>query len=170
MDNRCFRLHKTCQPSAPIRKRGPASSQLPATRVLALEAKLDGLTSLLQLQSAQSTPSPLPPPTAALAPGEAVWTLTLFRQHCLAFFPVVAITESATPQQIQQEKPLLWAAIAAVATPSAAQHRRLSLQMRELIGREAHVKGTCCIDFLLAVMVYTAWYEPRHEPDHSQTD
>ena len=143
MKDRCLRLNKTCLPSAPVRKRSPPSSRLPATKVIAtLEAKLDGLTSLLQqaqLPPAQTTPPPLLPPTVELEPDEAVWTLTLFRRHCLAFFPVVAIADSVTPQQLQQEKPLLWTAITTVATPSAAQHRRLSLQMRELVGREAHV-------------------------------
>jgi hypothetical protein len=159
-----------------MRKRQQASRL--SSQVHALEARLNSLTSLLsqnqaQLpspvemlpgcpesilneralseQTIQSEPSPFSPSI-----DDDELTLTLFQRHFLPFFPLVVLDTTAA--QLQQDKPLLWTAIAAVATPCASRQRLLSLQMRQVVAQEAFVKGTCSLDFLLAVMVYSMWY------------
>ncbi|OJJ45998.1 hypothetical protein ASPZODRAFT_142635 [Penicilliopsis zonata CBS 506.65] len=169
---RCLRLNKECIPSAPMRKRRPGSS-VAAGKVQALEAKLDSLASLLQTQTLHTLPQALQTPASTSSqptgqPGQpaesADQTLALFNRLFLFFFPLVRL-ENTTAAQLQQERPLLWAAISAVATPCVARQRSLSLQMREVIAREAYVKGTCSLDFFNAVTVFAVWDRHRNHND-----
>ncbi|OJJ42586.1 hypothetical protein ASPZODRAFT_125305 [Penicilliopsis zonata CBS 506.65] len=169
---RCLRLHKTCTPSPPLRRQQPIS-RLSVGHVHALEAKLDSLASLLsqcqpQLQSPAETLPECPEPSPLSPATDDELTLTLFQRHFLPFLPLVVLDTTAA--QLQQDKPLLWAAIAAVATPCASRQRQLSLQMRHIVAREAFVKGTCSLDFLLALMVYAVWDRHREHKEALATN
>jgi hypothetical protein len=90
---------------------------------------------------------------------EAESYLNKFRTEFVKHLPFIVISPTMTAHQLHQERPILWVCIMAAASSNSTQQIALSKEVRELLGREAYVKGTRNIDFLLAVLVYAAWYE-----------
>jgi hypothetical protein len=85
--------------------------------------------------------------------------LTKFRTHFVKQLPFVIIPHSTTAQQLRQERPILWLCIMALAANQAAQQINLSRELRTTFGQEALVEGRKSMDLLLAVLVYTTWYD-----------
>ncbi|KAL4746154.1 hypothetical protein BDW72DRAFT_207597 [Aspergillus terricola var. indicus] len=94
-----------------------------------------------------------------LAPSadEASSYLDQFRRKFIHNLPFLVVPPSTTAQQLYQDRPLLWLSIMAVVSTWTAQQMALSKEVRAIFDREAYVEGTRNLDFLLAVLVYTAW-------------
>ncbi|KAL4901454.1 hypothetical protein BDW74DRAFT_181742 [Aspergillus multicolor] len=95
----------------------------------------------------------------SLMPGadEANPYLDRFRREFIHYFPVIVISPSMTAERLRQDRPLLWLSIMTVASTRTAQQVALSKKTRSVFEREAYGEGARNIDFLLAVLVYTAW-------------
>lgn len=98
-------------------------------------------------------------PLSALRPGveDAESFLDKFRTDFVKHLPFVVISPTLTSRELQQERPILWLCIMAVASSSATQQIALSKEVRATIGREAFVEGTKNMDILLAILVFAAW-------------
>ncbi|KAL4732986.1 hypothetical protein BDV11DRAFT_214568 [Aspergillus similis] len=96
-------------------------------------------------------------PPLVLSADEASSYLDRFRREFIHNLPFLVVSPSTTAQQLYQDRPLLWLGIMTVASTRTAQQIALSKEVRAIFGREAYVEGTRNMDFLLAVLVYTAW-------------
>ncbi|KAJ8096588.1 fungal transcriptional regulatory protein, N-terminal [Lipomyces tetrasporus] len=88
---------------------------------------------------------------------EAELYVDRFHNQFLANLPFFTVSSLMTAQQLRLESPLLWLSIMTVGSTRSIQQIGLSNEVRSIFGREAYVKGTRNMDFLLAVLVYTAW-------------
>lgn len=178
---RCYRMVKDCQPSPPVRKRrsGPAVS-----KVDRLEGKVDEAAMLVRgsssgcagdstggggdveqpdypLPDVSSLPPQIVPSTTHLAseitPLEAQFYLDRFRTGFVPYLPFVIITASTTAEQLRLSSPILWLCIMTVASNNTTTQTRLSMKVREMLGREIFVKGTRNLDILQGILVYAAW-------------
>lgn len=85
--------------------------------------------------------------------------LNRFRTDLVKYFPFIVISPSMTAHELRQQRPMLWTCIMTVASSSSTQQIGLSKEVRRILGQEAFVKGTRNMDLLLAILVYSAWYE-----------
>ncbi|KAH8801793.1 hypothetical protein F5884DRAFT_847663 [Xylogone sp. PMI_703] len=111
------------------------------------------------IRESQFIPTILCPSISALqfSTEEAESYLNRFRTDFITYFPFVVILPSMTSHNLRQERPTLWTCIMAVASNNSKQQKLLSEEVREILGREAYVKGTRTIDLLQAILVYTTW-------------
>ena len=96
-------------------------------------------------------------PVVEPGPEEAEAYLNIFREDFIKNLPCIVIPPSMTAHQLRQERPILWMSIMTAASNNTTQQILFSKQILETFGKEAYVEGTRNMDFLLAVLVYSAW-------------
>ncbi|KAL4738265.1 hypothetical protein BDV11DRAFT_190010 [Aspergillus similis] len=121
------------------------------------EATLAGPLSVSPGEGSTGQQAILIHPFLAPSADEASSYLDRFRRDFIHSLPFLVVSPSMTAQQLYQDRPLLWLSIMTVASARTAQQIALSKEVRAIFGREAYVEGTRNMDFLLAVLVYTAW-------------
>lgn len=95
--------------------------------------------------------------SAWLHPNDAKEYLETFRTQFLQFLPFVYVSDSTTPQWLQQERPFLWLCITAICTKSPAQQDVLGGRIRDVIAREVVAEGERSIDLLLGLLAFIIW-------------
>lgn len=91
---RCFRLHKDCQPSVPNRKR--SQKKVPGSRTAHLEEKLDDLVSLIRSQTAVRGPNESPPVPTPSTLGQSTSDATALPSISSGSTPNTAGTSAVT--------------------------------------------------------------------------
>jgi hypothetical protein len=90
-----------------------------------LEALLDPFLELPTNSTNASTPEPSDAPIAA--------RFETFRFHMLPHFPFIHLPEEMTAQQLQHQRPLLFRAIACVASPTACEKQVRAVELKHLL-------------------------------------
>jgi hypothetical protein len=124
-----------------------------------LEVLLNPFLELPTNSTNASTPEPPDAPIAA--------RVETFRVHMLPHFPFIHLPDEMTAQQLQQQRPLLFRAIACVASPTACEKRVRAVELKNLLSdmvfRQQRRKSTQRsqmgheMDLLLGLLVYVAW-------------
>ena len=174
---RCYRLQKECRPAVRVRKPKALS------KTAQLEQKLDGLMSMLQSKSDQTTlssgsihssQSPSNQSTdqgAAFVPkvpsqnvllaissvAEEEEFLQTFCRTKLHYFPFIYIQPDTTVQQLKQTSPFLWQCIAAAQTGNSARQAELVAGIRETAAAKLLVHCIKNLDLLQGLLVYASW-------------
>ncbi|KAL2824431.1 hypothetical protein BDW59DRAFT_147644 [Aspergillus cavernicola] len=177
---RCHRLKKQCSPSDSIRRRNSQKAQ--GSRIAELEAKLDGLFSIIQSgpqavspstlsQVQQASPTdhpssshtmttPYPPASYNSPPGAsrtAEEALVVFRDRMLRFFPFIYLPPTVYAQDLQNERPFLLQVILAITSSTTQERRARTTAIKMKIAQEVVVQNRSNMDLLLGIMAYSAW-------------
>lgn len=91
------------------------------------------------------------------SPENAELYLINFRTNFISHLPFLVIPQSVTAYRLRQERPILWLCIMAVASKNTNEQIILSKRVKEVFGKEAYVRGTRNLDFLLGVLVFATW-------------
>ncbi|KAK1759801.1 hypothetical protein QBC47DRAFT_294045 [Echria macrotheca] len=87
---------------------------------------------------------------------EADAALDLFRSQMLPYFALVHLPPHLTAQQLRRNRPFLFRAIVAVASPTQ-QRRARGRELKRILTHDAVLENQSSMDLLLGVLVYTAW-------------
>ena len=174
---RCYRLQKECSPAVRVRKPKALS------KTAQLEQKLDGLMSMLQSKSDQTTisarsihssQSPSNQSTdqgatfAPTAPSQnglfAIFSVAeeeeLLQTFCrtkLHYFPFIYIPPDTTVQQLKKTSPFLWQCIAAAQTGNSVHQAKMAAKIRETAATNLLVQCIKNLDLLQGLLVYASW-------------
>lgn len=80
-----------------------------------------------------------------------------FRSDFIPQLPFVVIPPSLTSSKLYEKSPILWLSIMAVTASERPQQLELANEIRNIIAREAYIKGARSMDLLNAALVYAAW-------------
>ena len=101
----------------------------------------------------ETFPPPLYEPTA----DEAEVYLDLFRNRMLPMFPFIHMSPDLKAVQLRQERPFLFRAIVAVATPSTQLKVARIEGLKYVLTKSAVLENQSNIDMLLSILTYIAW-------------
>lgn len=173
---RCRRLGKDCLPLTMSRKRAPKKN---ATSRNQLEAKIDGLVSLLT--STRNQPTSVPegesakgeqgskeddhqPTNESTTPSYPEDTVDganeIFREFCelkLAQFPFIFIPVGTSATDMASKSPFLWLCIVAVSSKSTSHQSTLYARIRSVLGKSMIEDLEKSVDHLLGLLVCIAW-------------
>lgn len=97
------------------------------------------------------------PPLCEPSDSEADHYFRIFQNQMLPLFPFIHIPLSMTASKLRQDRPLLFRAIVAVATPST-EHRLSRIDsLRFLWAKSALTQDESNIDTLLSILTYITW-------------
>jgi len=99
-----------------------------------------------------SHPSPYEP-----SADEAEEYLSTFRSRMLRDFAFIHIPPEMTAHQMRQDRPFLFRAIAAVATPSTQQKLMRGREFKRILAQTTLIENQSSIDLLLGLLTYVAW-------------
>lgn len=80
-----------------------------------------------------------------------------FRTNVLYHLPFLTISLAETASKIQNERPILWLSIMAVASKKSDEQVLFSRISREIFGTEAYIRGSRTLDSLQGVLVSATW-------------
>lgn len=174
---RCHRLQKECRPAVRVRKPKALS------KTAQLEQKVDGLMSMLQSKSDQtslssgSIHSGQSPSKQSIDQGAASISnfpsqddlfsvfsaaeeeefLQAFCRDKLRYFPFIYIPPDTPVHQLKQTSPFLWQCIAAAETKDCVHQAQMVTSIRETAARRLLVDFTKDLDLLQGLFVYVGW-------------
>ncbi|KAL3424957.1 zn 2cys6 transcription factor [Phlyctema vagabunda] len=100
---------------------------------------------------------------------EASVLLDSFRTRAV-FFPFVVVPSDATVQSLARTSPFL---LLAILTSSDIKdpylHHQLDHEFRQVLSMKVIVEGQKSLDYLMGLLVYTAWYPFHSKPRNNQT-
>lgn len=91
------------------------------------------------------------------APDESELYLGLFRSRMLPCFPFIFMPPSITAQELRRDRPYLFWAIIAVATPSTEQKVARVEKLKHALTRSIMLENQSSIDILLSILTYITW-------------
>ncbi len=106
---------------------------------------------------ADGSSQPLPTPPSEPRPNEADGYLNYFRERMLPHFPFVYISPSMTAWDLRKDRPFLFQAIVAVATPSTQLKMARIERLKYGWAKFAVLEIQSTTDMLLSILTYIAW-------------
>lgn len=100
---------------------------------------------------------PFSPPLYDPTPNEADGYLNLFRNRMLPYFPFIYMSPGMTALELRRDRPFLFQAIVAVATPST-QHKVARIEVLKYVwAKFVMVENQSTTDILLSILTYITW-------------
>ena len=96
------------------------------------------------------------PPSCEPSVDEAEACLATFRSRMLPYFAFIHIPNDLTAQKLQ-DRPFLFRAIIAVASPSTIQKVARGKELKRILAQTTLVENQSSIDLLLCLLTYVAW-------------
>lgn len=106
---------------------------------------------------ADGASQPLPTPPSEPRPDEADGYLSYFRERMLPHFPFVYISPGMTAWDLRTDRPFLFQAIVAVATPSTQLKMARIERLKYGWAKSAVLEIQSTTDMLLSILTYIAW-------------
>lgn len=88
---------------------------------------------------------------------EAEAYLNTFRSQLLPSLPFIHIASNVTAQHLRQDRPFLFRAIVAVASPSTQQKLVRGRELKRILAQTALLENQSSIDLLLCLLTFVAW-------------
>ncbi|KEY67657.1 hypothetical protein S7711_09077 [Stachybotrys chartarum IBT 7711] len=87
--------------------------------------------------------------------------LDIFRECHLPCFPFIVFSPGTSPDQIRQERPVLWLGIRYATSILAAERKQLDQKLRAVFAQKIVVEGERSMDLLQGLIVFLAWYDKQ---------
>ena len=104
-----------------------------------------------------SPPNDFPPTLYEPSVDEAEHYLQVFQSRMLPCFPFIYLPPGLIAQQLRQDRPFLFRAIVAVATPLTEQKIARIEGLKYVLAKSSMLENQTNIDMLLSILTYVTW-------------